>query len=451
MKYPPFNFLNELSSLNRSRQLTFFIFLAITLRLAMVIIFPSDGNTYGGDTDAWNVLARVRYGGGTAYEPGIPYNYGPIWMWILDLCRFFDQLLFSHFQKANNLPGEPSRMYRAMYVGVLSLADVGIAALLWQRISKQAALIFLFIPISIIISGRHNQLDNIAIFLVLLAALLFEKSQNNETKKPQIFGASLLFLGLSLTAKHNFIFFPLWLAFLPSVSWKHRALLLTVPYLIFFGSFLPYWPGHSEGIIQNVFKYTGNPPPELVQLGLKQTGVFFNWIMPQNLVDALSPKLILAGLMLATGFALRKLPPFILALFYGVVLLCFTPTMANQYHVLALPFIAVFFNSFFAAYTLFISWFLLLDERIFFAHYRLTSPPTTLIHNQYISYQIAWVFFALGTIYVVWQNRHALQGAARLSHSGWFPPTSQQGLHTALLATAVFALYHCLAQTALFP
>jgi hypothetical protein len=434
-----------------ARYFGFFILLAIALRLAMIVIFPSDGNTYGGDTDAWNILARARHAGGSAYQSDVPYNYGPIWMWLLDICRFFDQLIFKDFPKGNNLPGEPSIMYRALYVGILSLADIGIAALLWLRVNKQAALIFLFLPISIIITGRHNQMDNVAIFLALLATFLFEKIQNKEWENIRSFGAVVLLLGLSLTMKHDFIFFPLWLALVPSLGWKRRVLLLTVPYLLFFGSFLPYWPDYSEGIIQNVFKYTGHSAAPLAQIGLKQTGVFFNWLVPENLATTLSPKLILATCMLATGYALRKLPVFILALFYGITLLCFTPSMANQYHVLALPFIAAFFNSFFAAYTLFISWFLLLDERILFAHYRLSSTGSTLLQNQYISYQIAWLFFALGIGYVAWKSRHALSTPSLLSCSSWFPPSSRQLVRTAVLTTAVFALYHCLAPTPLFP
>ena len=62
---------------------------------------------------------------------------------------------------------------------VLNLFDFLIFYLIFRNYSLKVGLIFFLSPISIFISGHHNQFDTIAIFFGFLAVLLIEKRKKN--------------------------------------------------------------------------------------------------------------------------------------------------------------------------------------------------------------------------------------------------------------------------------
>ena len=68
--------------------------------------------------------------------------------------------------------------------------------------SKEAGILFLINPISMILTGSHSQFDNIAIFFGLLGWCYY---LNNKK------GWSYVIFGISMLFKHILLFFPLWL------------------------------------------------------------------------------------------------------------------------------------------------------------------------------------------------------------------------------------------------
>ena len=89
--------------------------------------------------------------------------------------------------------------FRAYIVTLLTLADLGIALWLAKNHSMKTSLFFFLNPISIVITGYHNQFDNIAVFFALLSVSFVDDKNENITKNDAI---AIMFLSLSLITKH---------------------------------------------------------------------------------------------------------------------------------------------------------------------------------------------------------------------------------------------------------
>ena len=93
---------------------------------------------------------------------------------------------------------------------VLSLADVGIANWLKKNYSKKIALLFLFNPISILLTGFHSQMGNLAVLFGLYGySTLYSKQQYSWLYTG-------VWLGLSLSTKHLLVLFLPWFLFAPA-------------------------------------------------------------------------------------------------------------------------------------------------------------------------------------------------------------------------------------------
>ena len=135
----------------------------------------------------------------------------------------------------------------------LIVVDIALALLLSKRFSAWVGVAVFLNPISMIITGYHSQFDNLAVLLAFAGvAVGFPWSsglRRRLQRGPLV--AGLLLLGLSLTVKHLFFLLPFWLA-LRASRWRDRLLILTVPYLVFVGSFVPYAADGGNGIMKNV-------------------------------------------------------------------------------------------------------------------------------------------------------------------------------------------------------
>jgi hypothetical protein len=186
------------------------------------------------DYGSWKIVGEIVSSGKNVYLETTRYSYGPVWALILGLFRNISSLFFNDWY-----------VYRLLIVFTLSLTDFLISLILFKHFGWIAFLLVLFNPISIYVSGFHNQFDNLAILIALVALIFLEKNRK------KIWG--YLLLGLSLAVKHNFLFFPLWL-FVSSKNKKER-LLSFLPYFIFFISFVPFITSSDTftAILNNVF------------------------------------------------------------------------------------------------------------------------------------------------------------------------------------------------------
>lgn len=263
------------------------------------------------DLDSYRLVADIMRDRGTVYAETERYNYGPVWFWLLHL---FDTL-----GRALDTP----QIFRGAIIATLTAADLACAAVLWRRFGGLVAAAFFLNPVSIIITGYHNQFDTLAIAVGVLGLVWFEARSCDHRMVRLV--PPLLVLGLSLSIKHVLFMVPLWLTFGQS-GLRRRLLVLLLPPAVFALGFVPYLEAW-DGIRAHVFEY------EPFANGL------YTGAAPDVIQSVLSPTAFLVVGLAAVGWFHRDLPPFQQLLHYLPSLICFAPAIANQY--LAIPMLAV--------------------------------------------------------------------------------------------------------------
>lgn len=277
---------------------------------------------YNYDMDSWRAVADVVLNHDNVYEKTNRYNYGPIWFSVLYL---LDKIPF-HFGDFDGL--------RLKVVLFLAFVDLGIFTIIYKRYNLLAGALFFLNPVSIVISGYHNQFDNFAILLGILSVILYSKRRDGELGV-----IALLILGLSLSVKHILFVFPLWMAF--SSKGKEKIFAILIPYSFFIVSFLPFVSHGIDGIVHNVFLYRSyaNAP-------------FWEAVTPY-LIYVYTPKFLLfVGSMLILGLYLKSRDFLLLFWLYTISVVVFSSAVANQYLAIAIPGIAVLWNRWYMLYSL---------------------------------------------------------------------------------------------------
>jgi hypothetical protein len=280
------------------------------------------GHNYDYESD--RIIAGLTRAGENVYAGTDRYNYGPVWFQIL--------------HGLDRLSGGDEKIFRALLIGFLSAADVGIFFALRRKFGRTAAALFFLNPVSIMITGYHNQFDNVALLLGFWAVMLFGDDFERPIGRRKFFGLALL--GLSLMTKHLLFVFPLWMAV------KQRGLLqkwivLAVPPLIFLAGFLPYWSAGREGIIRNVFQYRAG-----------SADYFYHFFMPGGAAYLADSQTVWIFLLILFAFICRKKNILESLLIYTAVLVSTSPAMANQYLAIPAAFVSVYANPFSLCYTL---------------------------------------------------------------------------------------------------
>ena len=283
------------------------------------------------DFTMWKINLEL-FNSGESFYAYEKYNYSPLWIHIL-------HLLDSIYLNLENT----EQIYRIKIIIFLTLIDILIFFCLYKNYSLKIGLLFFLNPITIFITGFHNQFDNLAILLGFLSVLLYEK--NNKNNKIFI---PLIILGISLCAKHIMLFFPIWLFFKERKISK-KFLILLVPYSIFFISFLPYLNDLTH-IVDNVFLYRS-----------QDNGPFWNMFIPKIFHMYFEKKTMFALLIIVLGFLFRKKNWLNSYFLYLLSIVVFSSAIANQY--LAIPLIAlsVWCNSKYFIYTFLCCIIFLLD------------------------------------------------------------------------------------------
>jgi hypothetical protein len=280
--------------------------LVLVVAIAARLLVSQLGSNY--DWESEKIVAGIVGDGGNVYAETARYNYGPVFMAVLGALHF--------------LSGS-DQLDRVLVVGFLTFVDLGIWAVLRSQFGRVAAAVFLLNPISIIITGYHNQFDNLALLFGLLAVVVLRDSAGGRPSNRR-FLAGLGLLGLSLCTKHVFFVFPLWIA-VRQLAWGRRLAALVVPPLLFVLSFTPFLPhGGKDGIIRNVVLYSSADNSPLMHL-----------LLPDEWVSAGLATTVFLGVLVAAAFVFRTRSDLDRLLLYTVVLVVFAPAMANQY--LAIP------------------------------------------------------------------------------------------------------------------
>lgn len=281
------------------------------------------------DLSLYYVQANLMNGAAPLYSTRW-YNYAPLWAWIVHI--------------ADLLSRDNPWRFRMILLGVLTAADVGIAAAMLRIRGPLVAALFFLNPVSIHITGFHHQFDNLATAAGLWACVFLEEAERTGDRKRDWWGMGLL--GLSLVAKHFLFFLPVWLALRRG---RRRWAMCAIPYVVFAASFLPYidqW----RGMVANVVGYGGyrNAPMFLLFLPFLK-----------GLVD---PKVIWLVALSVAGWATIRTRLTTAVFVYLAVGVIFAPAMANQYLAIPMPFCVVYRNYGTLAYTIAATVHLLSEE-----------------------------------------------------------------------------------------
>lgn len=343
--------------------------MGIGLRLAVA------ARGYNYDVDAFLVVADIVKHGGNVYVETARYNYGPVWFAVISILD----------NAASAIQGDRALVFRYLLAGFLSLVDAGIFLVLWKKAGRVAACLFFLNPIAVIITGYHSQFDNLAVFLGLLAVLMlgddFDKPLDGKK------AAGLIVLGVSLATKHLFFAFPLWLA-VKQRGLMNKAAMAGIPILVFLLGFLPYWREGRQGILDHVIFYKS-----------LDNQYFYQWFAPGIIRNFADARWVWFFLLFIFAFVYRRRNAFDSLLAYTCVLVAASPSMANQYLAIPIPFISMNYNLFFLAYVVVGTWHLIIDGTgLHIARLRVFQPKS--IDN----YVVLVVLLSLGFAWHLWIN-----------------------------------------------
>lgn len=292
--------------------------LLISVGIFLRFVVMSLGHNF--DWESYCVVGEISGNLRNVYAETSRYNYGMIFFCIQGLLYRVSQIK----------PDSYEIIYRVLMVTTLTLADLGITYYIAKKFSLRKALIFFLNPISIIITGYHNQFDNIAILLALLT-LVFYNEEDKFNKRDVGF---VLTFALCLMTKHMLFMLPAFLLLKNGLNWKKKIVYSCFPPFLFLLSFVPFVIGNEaalQGIINNVFLYRSFNNAPL-------------FILVYNLIDFPAGLRIFVymGMMILTAFITRKFNYETQLLLYLIAMVAFSSAIANQYLVIPMVALCVF-------------------------------------------------------------------------------------------------------------
>jgi len=316
----------------QTKHFTSLVIVVLLVGLLLRLVLPFRGFNY--DIESWKIAADIMAHGGNVYAETGRYNYGPIWFHILHLLDAIPGTGFGQFFA-----------FRYKVAAFLTCVDVAIFVILLRRFNVLVAALFFLSPISIIITGLHSQMDNLAVLLGLIGILFLEKGKRADV----FFIFGLLFLALSLSTKHLLFFLPIWLA-IKEERWSRKLLIIGIPYAIFLGLFVPYWELGQTGIVNNVFLYRSfNNAP------------FWTVFAPAIFLTVLPPVILFFSALFVLGLVWRKKPLLETYFLYLISVVVFSSAIANQYLAIPTAAIATHWNWAYALFTAFSTIYLAVD------------------------------------------------------------------------------------------
>ena len=263
----------------------------------------------GFDFESYCIVGDLASRFESVYAGTTRYNYGPIFFMIQGICYAISHIFSMDVEQT----------YRVILVGLFTLTDFGIAMWIGRQYGLKKSLIFFLNPISIVITGYHNQFDNMAILLALISCWYYNEEEKF-SKKDWLF---VLFMSLSLIMKHILFIFPFWLLVKKGLPVKKKLVYVFMPPIIFGCSFLPFVIGNIDalkGVIYNVFLYRSHAISPL--LG-KLLGIPVQFYFPLYIL-----------LMVVMAFLVRGQTYEYLLLLYFISMFTFSSSMAPQYYII---------------------------------------------------------------------------------------------------------------------
>ena len=252
--------------MNEKLKKDYFVFIVL-ISAGIILRFVAMSLGHNFDFESYCVVGEIAGNFKNVYANTSRYNYGPIFFFIQGTL----------YRLAQVRPSEWVSVFRILIVSVLTIADLGITAFIAGRYSLKKAAVFFLNPVSIVITGLHNQFDNIAVLFALLSILFYNEEETFSVKDA---GFVAMFT-ISLVTKHILFLVPFFLLVKKGLPLKKKALYAFVPPALFLLSFVPFVIHNQaafEGVRDNVFLYRSKHNAPLL-------GFFYNLIgFPERLI-----------------------------------------------------------------------------------------------------------------------------------------------------------------------
>jgi hypothetical protein len=303
------------------------LFFGITARFAV------SQRGYNFDFESYQLVVAADEQGLTPWQTN-RYNYGPIWFYILEIFDWTSQ--------------KTGVGFRHQIVLFLTFADICISFFVYKTRGTIFACLFFLNPISIIISGYHNQFDNFSIVLMCFAVSILETSRFDKFRQRDFL--AIFLMGVSLATKHIFFLFIPWVALRQEKPIK-KVIFLISPYLIFIVSLAPFVGSSWDAIFSNVILYRSeaNRP-------------FWNLIGVELAGDFVGVTSMFVIVMCIVGLMTKKVALLQTIYLYCLVLVAFSPAIMNQYLAIAAIGAIGLFNAGFVPYFVYSTYWLFKNE-----------------------------------------------------------------------------------------
>lgn len=344
----------------------------ITIIVGVILRFFISLHGYNYDFLSWVIVGDIVSHGGNVFYLTSRYNYAP-----LASLAFGASYWFSGFFHNPNL------VYRFLLISYLTLADLGISYYVAKKNNVFWGLMFFLNPVSIVLTGFHNQFDNVAVLFALIGVeFIMRALQKDKDNLCKYDFWAILFLTLSLLTKHLIIFFMLWILINKTIGFKRKLCYTLIPINLFFISFIPYLSLGLNDIITNVFFYrSANNMPLF-------------WGI-ENIVPFLSEDFILIfiSLIIISAYIFWKQPIDRSLLIYLICLVCFSSAITPQY--LAIPLVSLFLLGDLQKY------FYVIWSTIFFTVYPYELNLMPSFSNRYFT-SICTYGYGISAIILLW-------------------------------------------------
>ena len=284
----------------------------IAIGILLRFFVMSKGYNY--DFESYLVVGKVAADLKNVYANTGRYNYGPLFFIIQGTCYEIARVMPTIFFELS---------YRVMIVSVLIIGDLTITFLIKRKYGIKYALLFFLNPVSIYISGYHNQFDNLAVALLIMSMFFYNKDES--FNKNDLF--FIVFFSLSLMMKHICFMIPLWLLMRKNLPIKKKIVYSVIPVLIFLLSFVPFVLFDRKammGVLNNVFLYRSYNVAPLLK------GLYDFVGMPESLYFV-----VFVLIMAVMGIITRCFDYDHQAFVYLICMVAFSSASADQY--LAIP------------------------------------------------------------------------------------------------------------------
>lgn len=300
------------------------VFCVIIIGFILRLIISKFGFNF--DFIVWQSYPLLFDSGNNIYEGTL--TYGPIWVF---LTKLIEIIPFPNI--AQELV--PGGSYRLKIIIFLSLVDIFIFLILLNKYSTKVACIYYLNPITIIVTGFHNQINNIPILLGLLSVIIFEFNKFN---KKNIL--ALCLLGLSLSVKHILYIFPVWL-FLKENNKINKIFILFIPFFIFLITLTPYLIDNSELVIFKLLEY-----------GKFENGPFWKIFASSLIFNYLNIHFLFSILIICIGLLINKKNTLELYFIYLISIVTLSSQWYIQYLFIPIISMAYFWNKKFLIFTI---------------------------------------------------------------------------------------------------